>query len=134
MEIPRFRNSIFFAPSWYNAFQIVFQRREGQYINFEGNYTWSKSTDDSSAGANNFIGTLGNGFPQELDHLKREWSIGANDATQRAVVAGIFQLPVGRGSWIGGNMNRALDAIVGGWQLTTLLSLQGGQPLDIHMG
>jgi len=59
----------------------VFQKREGRYVNFEGNYTWSKNTDDSSVGPNNFIGTLGNGFPQELDHLKAEWSASANDAT-----------------------------------------------------
>jgi hypothetical protein len=31
-------------------------------------------------------------------------------------------------------MDRALDAFIGGWQLTTLLTLQTGQPLDIHMG
>jgi hypothetical protein len=121
------------ASSWYNALQIVFQKREGRFVNFEGNYTWSKNTDDSSAGPNNFIGTFSNGFPQELDNLKAEWSASANDATNRAVVAGMFQLPVGRGSLIGANMNRALDAVVGGWQLTTLLTLQSGQPLDIHM-
>jgi hypothetical protein len=122
------------ASSWYNALQVVFQKREGRYVNFEGNYTWSKNTDDSSAGPNNFIGTFGNGFPQELDHLKAEWSVSANDATHRAVLAGMFQLPVGRGSLIGANMNRALDAVVGGWQLTTMLTYQSGQPLDIHMG
>jgi hypothetical protein len=122
------------ASSWYNALQIVFQKREGRYVNFEGNYTWSKNTDDSSAGPNNFIGTFSNGFPQEMDHLKAEWSVSANDATNRAVVAGMFQLPVGRGSLIGANMNRILDGVVGGWQLTTLLTFQSGQPLDIHMG
>src|ERR1035437_3457611 len=121
------------ASSWYNAMQVVFQKREGKYVNFEGNYTWSKNTDDSSAGPNNFIGTLGSGFPQELDHLKAEWSASANDARHRAVVAGIFQLPVGRGNLIGAKMNRALDAVVGGWQLTTLVTFQSGQPLDIHM-
>jgi hypothetical protein len=121
------------ASSWYNATQVVFQKREGKYVNFEGNYTWSKNTDDSSAGPNNFIGTLANGFPQELDNLKAEWSASANDATHRAVIAGIFQLPVGRGSLIGANMNRALDVIAGGWQLTTLVTFQSGQPLNIHM-
>jgi hypothetical protein len=122
------------ASSWYNALQLVFQKREGKYVNFEGNYTWSKNTDDSSAGPNNFIGTFSNGFPQEMDHLKKEWSASANDATNRAVLAGMFQLPVGRGTLIGANMNRALDAVVGGWQLTTLLTYQTGQPLNIHMG
>jgi len=122
------------ASSWYNALQVVFQKREGKYVNFEGNYTWSKNTDDSSAGPNNFIGTFGNGFPQEMDHLKAEWSASANDATDRLVIAGMFQLPVGRGNLIGSKMNRGLDAVVGGWQLTTLLTFQSGQPLDIHMG
>ena len=122
------------ASSWYNALQVVFQKREGKYVNFEGNYTWSKNTDDSSAGNNDWVGSLGNGFPQELDNLKAEWSVSANDATQRAIVAGIFQLPVGRESLIGSNMNRVLDAVVGGWQLTALVTFQGGQPLDIHMG
>jgi hypothetical protein len=122
------------ASSWYNALQVVFQKREGRYVNFEGNYTWSKNTDDSSAGPNNFIGTFGNGFPQELDHLKAEWSASANDATNRFVVAGMFQLPVGRGALFGARMNRALDAVVGGWQLSTILTVQSGQPLDIHMG
>jgi hypothetical protein len=121
------------ASSWYNALQVVFQKREGKYVNFEGNYTWSKNTDDSSAGNNDWVGSLGNGFPQELDNLKAEWSVSANDATQRAIVAGIFQSPVGRGSLIGADLNRALDAIVGGWQLTTLVTFQSGQPLDIHM-
>ena len=122
------------ASSWYNALQVVFQKREGRYVNFEGNYTWSKNTDNSSAGPNNFIGTFSNGFPQELDHLKSEWSVSANDATHRAVVAGMFQLPVGRGSLFGAHMNRALDAVVGGWQLTTLMTVQSGQPLSVHMG
>ena len=46
------------ASSWYNAMQVVFQKREGKYLNFEGNYTWSKNMDDSSTGFNAFVGTL----------------------------------------------------------------------------
>jgi hypothetical protein len=122
------------ASSWYNALQLVFQKREGKYVNFEGNYTWSKNTDDSSAGNNDWVGSLGNGFPQELDHLKREWSASASDATNRFVLAGMFELPVGRGTLIGANMNRAFDAVVGGWQLTTLITFQTGQPINVHMG
>ena len=122
------------ASSWYNAMQVVFQKREGKYLNFEGNYTWSKNMDDSSTGFNAFVGTLDNGNPQELDNLKAEWSISANDATNRFALAAVVQLPVGRGYLIGANMNRGLDALVGGWQLTTLTTFQTGQPLAISMG
>ena len=121
------------AGSWYNSLQVVFQRRAGRYFNFEGNYTWSKNTDDSSVGFNAFVGTLNGGNPQELDNLKAEHSVSANDATNRVVAAIIFQIPVGRGNLIGSNMNRALDAAIGGWQLTTLSTFQTGQPLPVYM-
>ncbi len=121
------------ASSWYNALQIVFQKRQGRYINIEGNYTWSKNTDDSSTGFNAFVGTLNNGNPQELDNLKAEWSVSANDATNRFVAAVVLKLPIGRGELLGGQMDRALDAAIGGWQLTTLTTLQTGQPLAMTM-
>lgn len=121
------------ASSWYHALQVVFQKRQGKYLNFEGNYTWSKNMDDSSTGFNAFVGTLNSGNPQELDNLKAEWSVSANDATNRFVAAVVFKLPVGRGSLVGAQMNRALDAAVGGWQLTTLTTFQTGQPLPIGM-
>ncbi len=121
------------SQSWYNALQVVFQKREGRYLNLEGNYTWSKNTDNSSTGFNAFVGTLNNGNPQELDNLKAEWSVSANDATNRFVVAAVLQLPIGRGTLIGANMNRALNTLVGGWQVTTLTTFQTGQPLDISM-
>ena len=64
--------------------------------------------DDSSTGFNAFVGTLNNGNPQELDNLRAEWSVSANDATNRFALAAVLQLPVGRGYLIGSNMNRGL--------------------------
>jgi hypothetical protein len=121
------------AQSWYNALEVVFQKRAGKYINLEGNYTWSKNTDNSSTGFNAFVGTLNNGNPQELDNLGAEWSVSANDATNRFVLGAVLTLPIGRGTLVGANMNRALNALVGGWQVTTLTTFQTGQPLDIAM-
>ena len=112
---------------------MVFQKRAGKYLNFEGSYTWSKNLDDSSTGFNAFVGTLNNGNPQELDNLKAEWSVSANDAPNRLVAAVILQIPIGRNSLIGSNMNRVADAFVGGWQLTTLTTYQTGQPLALSM-
>src|SRR6185437_1693441 len=121
------------ANSWYNALQIVFHRRAGHYLSLEGNYTWSRWYDDSSAGANNFMGNLGNAAPQELDHLEKEWSVSANDAPQRAVIAAVLTLPIGRGELIGGQMNPVLNGVIGGWQASTLTTFQSGQPLTVRM-
>lgn len=122
------------ASSWYNALQIVFHKRAGRYLTFVGNYTFSKWEDDSSAGANSFMGTLGAGLPQELDHLNKEWSVSANDTPNRSVIGVVYKLPIGRGAFIGDHMGRALDSAIGGWQLSTITTFQSGQPLNIYMG
>jgi hypothetical protein len=121
------------ASSWYNSVQIRFQKRTTHHISFEGNYTVSKLTDNSSAGRNNWVGSLSNGLPQQLDRLSLEHSISANDAPQRLAAAVVVNLPVGRNQWVGGNMNRGLDAVVGGWSIATLVTEQSGQPIAISM-
>ncbi len=121
------------ANSWYNAMQMRFQKRTTHHISFEGSYTISKETDYSSAGRNNWVGALGLGLPQQLDNLKAEHSIGASDAPQRLAAAVVVDLPVGRKQWIGGDMNRVADAIIGGWSVSTLLTQQSGQPMAIGM-
>src|SRR3984885_14477080 len=121
------------ASSWYNSMQIRFQKRTTHHLSFEGNYTISKSTDDSSVGANAFVGTLNNGNPQQLDNLRAEHGISANDAPQRLAAAVVVELPVGRKQWIGGNMNRLEDAVAGGWNISALVTEQSGQPIAVFM-
>jgi Carboxypeptidase regulatory-like domain/TonB dependent receptor len=120
------------ANSWYHSLQIRFQKRASHYISFEGNYTFSKSTDDSSAGRNAWLGNLQYDNPQLLDDLKAEHSISSNDTPHRLTAAIIFDLPFGRDRWIGRGMNPVLDAFVGGWALNNVLTLQSGQPLTVY--
>ena len=123
----------FGANSSYNSMQIRFEKRMNHSFSFEGNYTYSKLEDNNSIGANAFVGGLNLGNPQQLDRLHGEWGISANDATNRLVAALIFAIPVGRGLWIGKDMNRVLDAFVGGWQLSGIFTYQTGQPLPVAM-
>jgi len=121
------------ASSWYNAMQVRFQKRTTHHISFEGSYTISKATDDSSAGRNNWVGALGNAMPQQLDRLYAERSISGNDTPQRLAGAVVLDLPIGRQQWIGGNMNRVLDGVIGGWEVATIITEQSGQPMAIGM-
>ncbi len=123
----------FGANSWYNSLQVRFQKRMNHYFSFEGNYTFSKAQDDSSIGFNAFVGNLNLGNPQQLDRLKNEYALSANDAPHRFVLAAILDLPVGRGRLIGNDMNRVVDGIVGGWNISTIVTLQSGQPLPIGL-
>ena len=120
------------ANSWYHSLQIRFQKRASHYISFEGNYTFSKATDDSSAGRNAWLGNLQYDNPQLLDNLRVEHGIGSNDTPHRLTVAMNIDLPFGKNRWIGSGMNSVLDAIVGGWSLYPSITLSSGQPLAIY--
>ena len=79
------------------------------------------------------MGNLNLGNPQQNDRPKNEYAPSANDATHRFVLAAIFDVPVGRGLWIGRDMNRVVDGIVGGWSISALITKQSGQPLPVSM-
>ena len=123
------------ASSWYNAMLVRFQKHESHGLSFEGSYTWSKATDNSSYGANSFIffGGSGLGFPQDPNNLQAEHSVGANDTRHRFTMAAVYDLPIGRERWIGKGMNRVLDGFAGGWSINTLLTLQTGQPVPFGL-
>ncbi len=121
------------ALSRYDAMQIKFEKKAGKYVTFQGNYTLSRATDDSSSGANSWVGWLAQGGPQALDRLSSEYSVSANNATNRVAAAFTVALPVGRGLLIGNSMNRVLDTVIGGWSASSNLTLQSGQPVHIEM-
>ena len=98
------------ALSRYDSMQVRFEKRSGKYLIIQGSYTLARATDNSSSGANSWVGWLTNGGPQELDNLSHEYSVSANNATHRLTAAFTANIPVGRGLLVGSNMNKVVDA------------------------
>jgi hypothetical protein len=59
-----------------------------------------------------------------------EKRIAPEDATQRGVINGIYELPFGRGKRFVGGANAVLDQIVGGWLVSGIYTLQSGPQLE----
>ncbi len=123
----------FGANSRYDSMQVRFEKRSGKYFTIGGSYTLSRNTDDISSGNNSWVGWYSVGGPQALDQLKNETTLSANNATHRLAAAFTAQIPVGRGFAIGSNMNRVLDAVIGGWSASSNVTLQSGQPVAVRM-
>jgi hypothetical protein len=51
------------------------------------------------------------------------------DRSQRLVLLGLWELPVGRGKRLASNASRFVDAVIGGWQMQADWQLQSGPPL-----
>ena len=124
---------ILVAMSRYDSMQVRFEKRSGKYFTIQGSYTLSRNTDDSSAGANSWVGWLNTTSPQAPDLLSREYGLSANNATHRLAAAFTGNIPVGRGLLVGSNMNRAVDAVIGGWSASSNVTLQSGPPVTIQM-
>jgi hypothetical protein len=58
-----------------------------------------------------------------------ERSIDPQDVSKRLVISGVWELPIGRGRAVAGNLPRWGDAFIGGWQLNGIASFQSGLPL-----
>jgi hypothetical protein len=121
------------ALSRYDSMQVRFEKRSGKYFTIQGSYTLARATDNSSSGANGWIGWLTNGGPQELDRLSHEYTVSANNAKHRLAAAFTGNIPIGRGLLIGNNMNRVIDTVIGGWSASSNITLQTGQPVHIQM-
>jgi hypothetical protein len=57
----------------------------------------------------------------------------SQDARNRFSFSFVYDIPFGRGRKYGGSMSRAADLIVGGWQVTGIVTLRTGQPFTVVM-
>jgi hypothetical protein len=117
----------------YNALQAVLLKRLGSGLEYSVAYTYSKCMTDSSGYYGSWGGqtTPTSPYWQNLYDKKAEWGPCYYDATHVLTSYATYEIPVGRNRAIGKDMNKFADAVVGGWQLSGILSLHTGFPLTI---
>lgn len=116
----------------YNAAQLDYNHRFHKGLNVLVSYTFSKFLDNVS-GTNNWAYT-GDQGPQNYYDLHSEKSVDGGDTPHSLVVNYTYELPIGRNRAVGGNLNRKVDAVVGGWQVSGVSSFKSGFPLSINGG
>jgi hypothetical protein len=116
----------------YNGLQLLLQKRMSSGLQFSLAYTYSKCM-TSNWGYYGQGGQAGqsNWYFQNIYNAAAEWGACGYDATHNFVGNFVYDLPFGRGKAIGTDMNRVMDAVVGGWQAGGILSLHTGFPLTI---
>ncbi|MBZ5664067.1 MAG: TonB-dependent receptor [Acidobacteriia bacterium] len=118
----------------YHAMQISIRKRMSRGVQFDFNYTLSKSIDLSSD-AERIDAWSGLG-----GQVINSWSpnqlraISDFDTTHQVNANWIIDLPFGRGKAWAGNAGKSLDALIGGWQLSGLARWTSGFPVSITSG
>jgi len=122
--------------SAYNGLQVSLRKRMTGGLNFDVNYTYSKSIDLGS-NAERINEFEGGGFASQVINAwspKQLRAVSDFDNTHQINANWVYELPVGRGRRFGGSMGGAMDAIFGGWQIAGLWRWSSGFPFTVEPG
>ncbi len=118
--------------SLYNAMLADYNHRFHNGLNLLVSYTYSKFLDNVS-GTNDWA-VVGNQGVRNYYNLAAEKSVDGGDTPHSLVVNYIYELPVGKGRRFGAHLPAAVDAVVGGWQVSGISSFKSGIPLGMTGG
>ena len=127
--------------SSYHALQANVKKQFSHGVQFDLNYTYSKSLDITSAASRvgfsvygyqniGLVGSrLANAFSPNLARAVSDF-----DLTHQLNLNWIVELPFGKGRALAGNDSSLLDAFIGGWQLSGLARWTSGFPFSVDGG
>ena len=115
----------------YHAMQWTARKRFSSGFQFDVNYTWSKSIDMASTREKD---------GRTAEQIVNSWSPGQMravsdyDTTHIVSAFWVAEVPFGRGKRFGSGMGKALDALVGGWQISGVFRETSGLPATTDNG
>ncbi len=120
----------------YNALQSVLSKRLSNGLEGQVAYTWSHCMTNNSG----YYGSWGaatqatpaSPYYQNMYDPHGDYASCYFDSKNVLSAYATYDLPIGKGKALGSNMNSALNAVVGGWQASTIISIHSGFPLAVY--
>jgi hypothetical protein len=122
----------------YNALQAVLQKRMTNGLQAQIAYTFSKCMSNSPGyfgtgwGSTNATSSGGQPGWENIYNPRREWGPCYYDQTHILTSYVTYQLPLGRGKQFGHDMNPALNAVLGNWEIGGILTVHSGNALTLN--
>lgn len=108
----------------YNALQVELRRRFANGLYFQGNYTFSKNLTNAIGTSQQLVEPFLDINNRDLDRQRADY-----DLTHVFNFNSIYELPFGRGKRFLSDANGLVDRLLGGWQISTLVSWTSGAPI-----
>jgi hypothetical protein len=108
------------GPSTYHGLELEVQKRYSGGLSFLSSYTWSKTLDDLRALDLWFSGSWKGISDLNIRH--------------RFSFSAVWEAPYGRGRKFGASAPAVANAVLGGWQLSSIVVLRTGYPLTVTSG
>jgi hypothetical protein len=133
--------AVFDSHGWstYHTLEIQIQRRYRQGLQFQFGYNFAKSLDTGSFDPSDTGYAIGGSqtagdTPQDI--YNRRLNYARSDFDRRHVFQGelVADLPFGRKHLLLNKANGLLERIVGGWQVSSIITLETGRPMTPYGG
>lgn len=115
----------------YHGLQVKWEKRFSAGLTALTHYTWSKMIDNASHASGNVSWLGGSTSIQNIWDLRGERSLSSHDVAHRVVITGTYEMPFGRGRKFGTDVNRVVNWIAGGWNVSGMFLMQSGMPLQV---
>lgn len=112
----------------YDGLTTTLTKHYSSGLQFLASYTYGHALANSGTTLSGSSG-LGTIDPTNYNtsYANASWDIRHNFVTSFS-----YDVPFGRGKKYGASMNRAVDALAGGWQMNGILTLHSGQPITLR--
>ncbi len=118
----------------YNSLQISGRRRLAGGLDLTGFYVWSRSMMENlgyyGCGSVNAEGA----YWQDAYNRRGNRGPSCFDAKHNFSVGGLYNLPFGKGQAFGSGWNKAMDLVLGGWNVNYFLNAHSGFPVTVFAG
>jgi hypothetical protein len=118
----------------YNALEVTLQHKMSHGVQFDFNYTYSKSIDIASDAER--VGAWGGLGGAVINTFDPGAGRADSDFDLRHQINSnfIWELPFGNGRWIAHDVNSVEQVFIGGWQLSGLVRWTSGFPVTVDNG
>ena len=109
--------------SQYDSLQVQAERRLTKGWQYIASYTFSKTKDNGDG--------IFDRVASNINYVER-FTTSRLDFPHVFSYETLYELPYGRGREFGSNIPRALDYVIGGWQVNGIFRAQSGNPFDVR--
>jgi Carboxypeptidase regulatory-like domain/TonB dependent receptor len=112
--------------SQYQALQVRYEQRSVRDLTVLNSFTWSHSLDNASASLEGNTPS-----PQDANNIAADYAQSDYNLPIADVLSLVYDLPLGRGKQFLSGSNSLVNAVVGGWQLSGINTMQAGTPFNL---
>ena len=117
------------VPVHYNGLQARYEQRFVDGLTLLNSFSWQHALDNASATLD-----ANTPSPQDGNNLNADYGQSDYNLPIANVTSFVYDLPVGKGQHFLPASSSLVNAIVGGWQISGINTVQGGTPFNLSYG